>query len=286
MPARIDRDAFQRVLQRAAELQVRRQEVGDTLSEDEVLELGREVGLSESSLRQALVESRMELVMPHADGIVDRAVAPATITAERVVQGEAEEIGTALGTWFEREELLVVQRSTPTRVTWEHLDSFAGAMRKVKAAFDPNRGPAYLERAQLVTAVLMPLEDGYTHVTLIASLERTRTGYLAGGSAIGFVGTAGAGVLAVIGAPVILPLLAVVPAFGIGYLIARAFRRVAERAQVGLQRALDRIEREPLALPSGADRPPPRRAIAQDIGRAVRDITVEVRKAIEEGKRR
>jgi len=285
VPARIDRATFERVLQRASELQAQRQDVGETLSEDEILALGREVGISESHLRQALVESRMQVEMAPPEGAIDRLVAPAEVVVERVVQGSQESIATALTEWFEKEELLAVQRATAGRIAWEQLTSFAGAMRKLRAAFDQKRGPTYLDKAQLVTAVIVPLEDGYCHVTLIASLRKTRTGYLVGGSAIGFAGVTAGAVATILGAPELILAAAAVPSLGAGWLIARAYRPVADRARVGLLRALDQLERRP-ALPHGsAAQWPKPRGIAVDIGGVVRDITREVRKAIEEGKR-
>lgn len=285
-PARLDRATFERVLQRASELQAQRQEVGETLSEDEILALGREVGIAESHLRQALVETRMQGAVERAPtGWLDRAVGPADLVVERVVPGDPERVGTALTAWFEKHELLAVQRATPARISWERLDSFAGAMRKMRAAFDTSRGPSYLERAQLVTAVLTPLEEGYCHVTLVASLHKTRAGFVGGSSVLPIAGAAAAGIAVVVGAPAALLLVGVVPTLGLGWLVARTYRGVAERARVGLLRALDDLERRPALPRPEAAEPPRARAIAQDIGGVVREITREVRKAIEEGKR-
>ncbi len=285
VPARIDRATFERVLQRASELQAQRQDVGETLSEEEILSLGREVGISESHLRQALVESRMQVEMAPPDGAIDRLIAPAELVVERVVQGSQDSIGEALTTWFEKEELFAVQRATVGRIAWEPLPSFAGAMRKLRAAFDQKRGPTYLDKAQLVTAVIVPLEDGYCHVTLIASLRKTRAGYLIGGTMLGVGGMTAATVATIIGAPELLLPFALLPSAGLSWLVARTYRPVAERARVGLLRALDQLERRP-ALPRGAaPKSPKPRGIAVDIGGVVRDITREVRKAIEEGKK-
>jgi hypothetical protein len=283
LPTRIDRATFERVLKRASELQAQRQDVGETLSEAEIIALGREVGISEGNIKQALVESRTHQEIAEPTGVLDRAVAPADVVVERVVQGSQESIATALSLWFDKEELLVVQRATPGRVVWERLDSLAGAMRKVRAAFDPKRGPSYLDRAHLVTAVITPLEAGYCHVTLIASLGKTRTGYLIGGAALGVGGMTAAAVATLLGAPELILAAAALPSAGFGWLVARAYRPVVDRARVGLLRALDQLERQP-ALPPG-DSPPRGRGALTDIGAVVRDITREVRRAIDEGKR-
>jgi len=58
-PARaLDRSSLERVLARAAELQSTTGETGEEFTEEQLLELGREVGLSPQNLRQALAEER------------------------------------------------------------------------------------------------------------------------------------------------------------------------------------------------------------------------------------
>ena len=45
-----------------------------------------------------------------------------------------------------------------------------------------------VQRGAGVTAVLTPLEPGFCHVTLSASVRKSRSGYVAGGAVIGGVG--------------------------------------------------------------------------------------------------
>jgi hypothetical protein len=99
---------------------------------------------------------------------------------------------------------------------------------------------------------------------------------------IGLVGTAGGVIATLMGAPEFaLPAFAL-PSLGGGWLVARTYRPVAARARLGLLRALDQLERQP-ALPKPATPVPPKgRALARDLGDVVREITREVRKAMEE----
>jgi len=57
-PARIDRAALERIIQRAAELQTAEREMGDSLTSDELMALGREVGIPGQG-----VEGRQELAL-------------------------------------------------------------------------------------------------------------------------------------------------------------------------------------------------------------------------------
>lgn len=281
VPARIDRATFERVLQRATEIQAHGRDVGESLTEEEVLALGREVGIPEVHLRQALLEEQTRVIATEPGGALDRAVAPATVMAERVVQGSQEGIAAALSDWFEEHEVLVVQRTTPAKITWEPASSFAGAMKRIGWTFSANRAKPFLAKADLVTALITPLEDGYCHVTLVASLRGTRGGYVAGGVTLGAVGTALGGLAVVLGAPALLLVAGAAPGFGTGWWVARMFRTVADRARLGLLRALDQLERHP-RLPAAVPPPPRGRALARDLGEVVREITREVRKAMEE----
>ena len=62
-PARIDRAALERIIQRAAELQTAEREIGDTVSSEELISLGREVGIPVRYLQQALLEEQLQVFM-------------------------------------------------------------------------------------------------------------------------------------------------------------------------------------------------------------------------------
>ncbi len=104
-PARIDRAALERILQRAAELQASEHE-GSHLSPDEILSLGKEVGIPQRHLQQAILEERTRVTMADPSGLIDRIAGPATAMAQRVVQGDVERIETALVAYMEEHELL------------------------------------------------------------------------------------------------------------------------------------------------------------------------------------
>lgn len=279
-PARIDRATFDRLLQRAAELQAASSDIGDGVSEDEVLALGREVGIPEAHLRQALLEERTRAVPAAPNGPMDEWFGRADLTSERVVQGTEESIALALARYLESREHFIVQRATVGRTTFEPMSSFAGAMRRMRSMF-AGGGKPYLERAELITAVITPLEAGFCHLTVAATLRKTRSAYVAGGTTLSVGGVLAGVLMVVLGAPEVAALIPVLPGTGAGWLVARAFRPIALRAQLGLERLLDELERRP-SLPPGArpDVPPSR--IAREVGQVVRDITTEVRKAFED----
>ena len=274
LPSRLDRATFDRVLQRAAELQAASKDIGEGLSEEEIVALGAEVGIPAANLRQALLEERTRVAPPEANGMLDRWVGIADFIAQRVVQGTPESIAAALTRWMERQEHLIVQRGNNARITFEPMESFAGAMRRLGAMFDPKRGKPYLDKAELVTAVITPLESGFCHVTLAASLRKTRSGYVGGGASVAGVGVLTGGAMAVSGASLLIAAIPVVPFAIGGYAIAKAFTPRAQRAQLGLERALDELERT-ASVPKLPGAQP-------KVGEMIRGIAKEVRKALEE----
>ncbi len=279
LPARIDRDTFDRVLQRAAEIHATSRDIGEGLTEEEILALGTEVGIPVHALRQALLEERTRAVVAAPETVVDRWVGVAELSAERVVQGSQEAILSALARWLEQHELLVVQRATIGRTTFEPMHALAGAMRRVSAAFRGGQNKPYLGRAELVAAVVTPLEAGFCHVSLAATLRSTRTSYVGGASALATVGLVGAGGVVLVGSALLVPLIPAIGGLGAAWFTARAYRPVAHRAQLGLERALDALERDP-ALPAPRPGAPPGR-IARGVGEVMREIGTEVRKALE-----
>jgi len=86
LPARIDRAALERIIQRAAELQTGEHDLGDDLTEEQVLALGKEVGIPARHLQQALIEERVR-AEPAEARFLDRVIGKAAITADRVVMG-------------------------------------------------------------------------------------------------------------------------------------------------------------------------------------------------------
>ena len=166
LPARIDRAALDRIIQRAAELQTGERELGDEMTEEQVLALGRDVGIPARYLQQALIEERVR-TEPVESRWLDRTIGAATVTADRVVVGSADLQEQVLLDWMDRNEHLTVQRHQDGRITWEQMGGFQAVMRA--AASLGGGGPRpMLGKAGSVAATITPLEAGYCHVQLSA----------------------------------------------------------------------------------------------------------------------
>jgi hypothetical protein len=243
-PARIDRAALERIIQRAAELQTSDRDLAEELTPDQVLALGREVGIPERYLQRALLEERTRLVAPQAVGSWARIAGPAEVIAQRTVPGSVATAEAALVEWLEEKELFCVQRRQPGRITWEPLGGMAAAFRRSTAAFSRGSSAMLLGRADTLSATTIALEPGWVHVALAATARKARAEYVGGGAALAGAGVLGAGLMVVLGALMPVALLPVPVAVGVGYGVARQYRPALARLQLGLERALDNLEQD------------------------------------------
>ena len=242
VPARVDRAALERILQRAAELQAAEHDVGEGLTPDDIVKLGDEVGIPGRYLRQAMLEEQSRLPGREARGIVDRVVGPDDVGAARVVRGSPESAERALLEWMDKNELLVLQRQQPGRLSWERMTGMQAALRRGMSTFEGGRARYMLVRASVVRATITPLEDGFCHVSITAELAAERSAVLGGSAAMAGVGLVGGGILAALNAIWILPVVTVLGGLGAGWGVSRIYRPRAERTQLGLERALDYVE--------------------------------------------
>jgi len=249
----ISRDALERIIQRAAELQAGERDIGDGLTRDEVLALGKEVGIPARHLQQALLEEQTRTVVGAGRGPLAWLAGPGALTAARVVPGDHAAIARALGSWLERDELLQVKRRFADHTTWE---AKAGAFASLQRAFGAGGKKFALARTAEVAGSVTPLETGFCHVQLKADVRNLR-GQRAAGAALlfglGAIITALTPALGVLLPWVLLPVAAGTAAAAA---YARGHRRDNELAQVALEQVLDRLERGDLraeaALPGPA----------------------------------
>lgn len=274
VPARVDRAALERILQRAAELQAGEHDVGEGMTPDEVVKLGDEVGIPGRYLRQAMLEEQSRLPGRQSKGVADEFVGPDELSAARVVRGDAEAAERALLEWIHKNELLVLQRQQPGRISWERMTGVQAAMRRGISTFEGARARFMLARADVVRATITPLEPGFCHVTIAAELGGARRAVLAGSGVVGGLGLAGAGVLAALNAVWFVPLLPVAGGAVLAYAVSRRFRPIADRTQLGLERALDYVEGHAIK---------PSHELPSRGPGLIELLTTEVRKAISSG---
>ncbi len=252
-PAALDRLAVERVLARATELQLGQPDGTGLLTEEQILELGREVGLSPAALKQALAEERTRLALPVEGGAAARLFGPRVVHATRTVPGTPTSVLALLDVWMSRDECLQSRRRFPDRATWEPRRDLMGSLRRGLNL--GGRGYA-LTRAAEVGATVVTVDEGRALVRLDADVSPSRNARVQGAVATTATGVATGGTLAVLASMVVVgtaaaaaavatvAALPVVAGVGISYAIARGHSGTAARVQLALEQILDRLEHE------------------------------------------
>lgn len=267
---RLDRASLERVLARAAELQgsAADSDSAENFTEEQLIELGKEVGLSPQNLRQALAEERTRSAAPENEhGLAASVFGPSRVSAARTVPGKASEILASIDAWMQREETLIVKRHHADRIVWEPSREFGAAFRR---AFKPGGRDYALSNAFEVAATVIAIDDTRAHVVLDGDF-RTRRSRLslqvAGGMGVGGLVS---GSLLFTALPAVVAAAPVVAVAALGIMGGRQLQaRVITRAQLALEQLLDRLERGEFkrrgadsllgAIVAAATSPPPRR---------------------------
>jgi hypothetical protein len=259
------REALDRIIRRAAELQFQATEEGadvsDGLTEDEILRIGGEVGLDPGHLRRAMSELRADTLAPEMapeSSVLARFYGEGTFQVSRAVRGEIERISPRLHGWMRQRESLVPIRERVGASMWEPNASWNAQMER---AFK-RRGHTYdLARVKALEVQMVALEPGWILVTLRADLRNVR-GEMALGWGIPFLMGAAVptgvvlGVVAGFPAPLALLGSAGAGLLGVGGTLpfARAtFGAYAGRLKLAMEGLLDRVERDDLEVRSSGN---------------------------------
>jgi hypothetical protein len=239
----LTRAALERVLARAAQLQGASGEGDDAgaMTEAQIVELGKEVGLSSEVLRQALAEERSRTLVPEESGLLAMLAGVSAVSAARTVPGSPVAVLGALDAWMQRNEGLEVRRRFADQLTWEARRDFFSTFRR---ALTISGSGFELASADHVTAIVAEVAPGQSHARVVADFRSTRSRRAMTATLLTllFAVLITAPLLA-IGIP---PLLAgilgtVVPAAGL--LVTRSrYHHLVARAQVAMEQALDRLE--------------------------------------------
>lgn len=259
----ISREALERIIKRAAELQAGAQDVGDGLTHKEVLALGKDVGIPSQYLQQAMLEEQTRAVVETKRGFWGWLTGPRQLSAQRVVPGDRATVERALTRWMEEEESLQVKRRYPDHTSWEPK---AGALASIQRAFGSKGRRFSLANAEEVTGQVTQLEAGFCHVAIGADVGPARAKRLTGASVVFGLGAAFTAALAVtVGG------IAVVPAVllsGTASLVARRHRPENDRVLVAMEQVLDRLERGEIRAEHALPQQHPLERIADQVRKA------------------
>jgi hypothetical protein len=254
----LDRQALERVLARAAELQGAGAipESSDLISESQLRDIGNEVGLSAEMLNQALAEERTRINVPEERGLVAQIAGASFATATRTVPGTQRDILATIDAWMQREECLQVQRRFTDRITWEPQRGLFG---KIRRTVNMSGRGYYLMDAGQVSATVLPVDGSRVVVRLDADIHASRARRVGMGGFLAAMGAAASGIVGLALVIAHIPLFiaagaAILPFAGssVGaYKLARTHRTVLSSVQLALEQVLDRLEHGEFERPGG-----------------------------------
>jgi hypothetical protein len=241
VPARIDRAAVDRILARAVELQADvPADAQGQLTEAQLLELAKEVGLDPVNLRQAIAEEHTRVEVQQERGVLASLYGGALASAQRTVRGTPTQVLKALDDWMQRQECLAVQRYfSSERIVWEARRDVVGMVRRAVSG----RGTS-LARTTDVSATALAVDDSRVLVRLDARLGGYRALMANQNVAVTGAGIVAGGVLAALSFPILAAAAPVALFAPAAFAASRAsHRRTVVRAQLALEQVLDRLER-------------------------------------------
>jgi hypothetical protein len=250
LPAhRLSSQELEAVIRRAVELQTAAGGAEEGIAEAEVVRIGHELGLDPSHVRRAITDVRSQ--PPEERGLVAGMMGSATVRAARSVRGSAEEIRRLIEEYLLRCEYMMVQRRFPDRTRFLRDSSIAAGFGRMARQFGV-REPR-LDIKELDVSVVA-IDDETSFVELSVDLSGDRTGYLAGGAALGTMTGIPPAVFALFTAAPDLLALVGLPVFGAWMLGMRAgYRYNARQTHEKLESFLDRLEHRELRLPPSSD---------------------------------
>ncbi len=241
----IDRPALERILHRATELQSKDREIGEGLSDTELMQLGEEVGIRQQHLRQALSEERSRALAATDRSLVTRFMGPRRVAAQRTVNGKVADTEAALKEWMSEGELLQVKRRYPDRTSWERKE---GAFASLKRSFGAGGRKYVLAGAAEIVTKISDANEARSHVQLVADILNKRTGYVVGSSVLVGSGASVTGILLLLGVMVPAAVIPAVVCVPIAAKVARSNLKEIEKFLVALEQILDRLEHGEIEL--------------------------------------
>lgn len=256
--ADIPRTALERVLARASELQTTTSDGVESVSEERLLDIAKEVGLDLAHVRQAIAEERARLPMTEAEsGPMLDALGPASLSAQRTVPGTPDEILRRLDSWMPRMESLSTRRRIGDRQSWEpRQDPFGNFLR----SFGVGGRRFDLVRVDQVIASVTAVDGARSVIRFDAEIAGMRR--MQRNQAVGLVillallyTVVAVPIGLLVGAGVGTGILAGLAAFvgGGGFLawraLRRAYRNSVDRMHLRLEQLLDELEQDRMKEP-------------------------------------
>jgi hypothetical protein len=184
---RIDREAAERVLRRAVELDDTPRDPSEQVSVEALLEAASDLGMDPSTVHRAVAEEQAGLLDPHTSAL-DRLAGPQAVSASRVVGTPVEETMSLVDEWLRRAWAFKRVRGTEVDVLYRRrTDPVAAVQRATRSV----TGKENAEKVRQLRVMGHGVDPHRTLLAVVVDLQASRTAVEVGGASVG-----GAGVVA------------------------------------------------------------------------------------------
>lgn len=163
------------IVRRAAEIQNKRGNPGSQLlTEEEVIEIGRQVGLEPDHVRRAMAEVHAESLAPKrppGNRIFDLVAGDSRVEVRRVMAGDPTLIQKQIEIQLRDREKLTALRRRPLRSVWE---ASGGVMDRLERFMNFSGKEYALAEARQVDLYVAEIEPGWSLATLAADFGNKR----------------------------------------------------------------------------------------------------------------
>jgi hypothetical protein len=163
------------IVRRAAEIQNRRGNPGSQwLTEEEVVEIGRQIGLEPAFVRRAMAEVHAESLAPArppTNRVLDLVAGESRVEVRRVVAGDPAAIHKQVELQLREREKLTALRRQPLRSVWE---ASVGVMDRLERFMNFGGKEYALAEARQVELAVAEIEPGWSLATLAADFGNKR----------------------------------------------------------------------------------------------------------------
>lgn len=232
MTDRLDPDALDRVVRRAAELDEKADDEG--IEVDAVVAAAEEVGISPAAIRTSVA---LERLGPEPTGNrLDRVVGARSIMAERTMPFDAEEAFERLDHWLSKGHHLRREQRRGFEAEWRRRNDLAAKTARSVKSFT---GSAGLSTVRLIAAQVSAIDETSSIVRIMANRSVTRSTAIGVSGGLTAASIGGAAVFAAVAPPLAIIGIPGLAAAGVTTVGAK---RSAELLERELIRLLDMID--------------------------------------------
>jgi hypothetical protein len=181
---RLDRDAAERVLRRAVELDDSPLDPGEEVSVEALLEAAADLGMDSSTVHRAVAEEQAGLLDPRTSAL-DRLAGPQAVSASRVVGSPLGEAMGLVDEWLRRAWAFRRVRGTDTDVLYRRRTDPVAAMQRATRSVT---GKENADKVRQLRVMGHAVDPHRTLVAVVVDLQTSRTAVQVGGASVGGAG--------------------------------------------------------------------------------------------------